>query len=86
MPKGPTRVGRPLAVVGSKGQVLDGDCGRVPDDAAHVGIAVIGFDVPDRISLSGESGVVVVCVDVRGDGAVREMCHVDVPVLHQPDC
>ena len=70
MPKGPTRVGRPLAVVGSEGQVRDGDCGRVPDDAAHVVVAVIGFDVPDRVALSGESGVVVVCVDVRGDGAV----------------
>jgi hypothetical protein len=27
-----------------------------------------------------------VCVDVRRDGAVREICHVDVPFLHQPDC
>jgi hypothetical protein len=25
-------------------------------------------------------------VDVRGYGAVREVRHVDVPFLHQPDC
>ncbi len=86
MRKGPTRVGRPLVLVGSEGQVRVGDSGRVPDDAAHVDIAVVGFDVPDGVALSGECGVVVVCVDVRRDGAIREICHVDVPFLHQPDC
>ena len=82
---GPTRVGRPLSFAGSEGQVCFSDRGRVPDDAGGV-VIVPGFDVADRIALRGEGGVVVVCVDVRGDGAVREVCHVDVPFLHQPDC
>ena len=64
---GPTRVGRPLSLGGLVGQVCFGDCGCVPDDAAHVGVAVVGFDVADRIALGGECCVVVVCVDVRGD-------------------
>lgn len=76
----------PLLLGGSEGKVCFGDCGRVPNDAGHVGVAVVSFDVADRIALGGEGGVVVVGVDVRGHGAVREVGHVDVPFLHQPDC
>ena len=59
--------------------------GRVPDDAGLVMI-VPGLDVADGIALGGECGVVVFGVDVRGDGAIGEMCHDEVPLLHQPDC
>jgi len=76
----------PLLLGGSEGQVCFGDCGGVPDDAAHVGVAVVGFDVADRVALGAKCGVVVVGVDVSGHGTVREMCHCDIPFLHQPDC
>lgn len=79
-------MGRPLSLAGSEGQVCLGDCGGVPDDAAHVGVVVVGFDVANCVALGAECGVVVVGVDIRGHAAIREMCHVDVPFLHQPDC
>ena len=86
MPKGPTRVGRPLAVVGSVGQLGDGDFRCVPDDAGVIGHAVPGFDVADCVALGGECGVFVAGIEVSDDGSVGEVRHGEDPYLHQPDC
>ena len=85
MRKGPTRVGRPRLLRGSIGHVTFCDLRYVPDDAGVVEV-VPGLDVADGVTLCGEGGVVVVGVEVRGDGSVAEVRHGEVPLLHQPDC
>jgi hypothetical protein len=71
------RAGRPF-VVWSVGKIRLGDGRRVPDDAGGT-LVVPGFDVADGVALGGQGDVVGVGVEVRGDGAVAELRHIQDP-------
>ncbi len=58
----------PCHWMSQKGKSLS-DSGSAPDDAAQFGLAVVGFDAPDRVDLGGECGVVAVGIDIRGNTA-----------------
>jgi hypothetical protein len=47
---------------------------------------MVDFNVADGVAVCGEVRVVFLGVDIRGDGAVREVRHGDFPFLYQPNC